>query len=124
MDMCVTAQEFQGLLATPQLRETLRAIDIDESGAMELFHLIDIDLEGKVSVRDIMDTCIKSHGPAKAIDLIVLMSEHRRQANRWQAQMQHLANSLQMGSLFNRRSAVADKLLETPPVVNMELSKS
>lgn len=95
MDTCVSFQEFLNLLETPQLRETLKTIDIDQVGAQELFHLLDTDFEGRVCVRDIVDTCIKSHGPAKAIDLITLMSEHRRQARCWSQQLQQMELNLQ-----------------------------
>jgi len=94
MDKSVNAEEFQKLLQTSQLRETLCTIDIDEHGAMELFHMLDIDCTGTVFVRDIVDTCIKSHGMAKAIDLIVLMTEHRRQAHRWEEQIAQMSASI------------------------------
>merc|ERR1719221_446700 len=84
MDMCVSFEEFQRLLETSHLQATLKTIDIDKDGAEELFRLLALNGDGRVSVRDIVETCIKSHGPARSIDLITLMSEHRRHSQELQ----------------------------------------
>lgn len=109
MDMCVSIHEFESLLETPQLRDTLRTIDIDKDSAIELFHLLDTDFQGRVSVRSIVETCIKSHGNARSIDLITLMSENRRQVFQWSSQMRGLERSV--NRLLAAQSANADACL-------------
>jgi len=95
MEGSVTWQEFQHLMETSQMKETFKVIDIDREGASELFHLLDTESTGRVMVYDIVNACIKANGAAKSIDLITLMSEHRRLARRWSLPLDELESCFQ-----------------------------
>ncbi|CAE7938047.1 mspIM, partial [Symbiodinium sp. KB8] len=70
--------EFQRMLETKELRELFQAVDVDVNDAESLFRLLDIDETGTLSPQELVDGWIRLRGPAKALDLAVLMSDNNR----------------------------------------------
>ena len=68
---------FESKLGTPQIQEFFMAIDVDQSEAKGLFHLLDLDHSGGVSAEEFINGCLRLRGPAKALDLALLIQEVR-----------------------------------------------
>merc|ERR1712187_134110 len=66
---------FMGMLEVPQMLEAFKAINIDVSEAKGLFKFLDLDNSGEVNCEEFIDGCLRLSGPAKALDLSVLMRE-------------------------------------------------
>merc|ERR1719223_1055502 len=69
---------FQGQLDKPQMQEAFKAINVDPSEALGLFRLMDIDGSGEVGAEEFLSGCLRLRGPAKALDLALLIREVRR----------------------------------------------
>lgn len=69
---------FLSKLDTPQMRAFFRAIDVDETEAEGLFRLMDLDDNGGVDAEEFLSGCMRLRGPARALDLTMLVREVRR----------------------------------------------
>mmetsp|Transcript_73699 Transcript_73699/g.130098 ORF Transcript_73699/g.130098 Transcript_73699/m.130098 type:complete len:661 (+) Transcript_73699:83-2065(+) len=78
----ITWKVFAGKLVTKELRELFKAVDVDVADAESLFRLIDTDGNGTVSPDELMRGWIRLRGPAKALDLSLLIQETQRSAER------------------------------------------
>jgi len=70
--------EFQKMLETKELRELFQAVDVDVNDAESLFRLLDMDETGTLSPQELVDGWFRLRGPAKALDLAVLMADNSR----------------------------------------------
>lgn len=79
--------EFEDQLENPYMHEFFKAIDVDLSDAESVFRLLDVDDSGVLDFDQFMDGCLRLRGPAKAIDLSLLMHESRRTNRRFLARV-------------------------------------
>merc|ERR1712039_12025 len=68
-------EEFQSALGTDEMQEVFQQIDIDISEAEGVFHLLDINNSGKLSPEDFITGTTRLRGPAKSLDMTLLMRE-------------------------------------------------
>lgn len=61
--------------------EYFKAMDVDPSEAKGLFQLLDLDNDGSIDAEEFLSGCLRLRGPAKSMDLALLMHEVRRIAN-------------------------------------------
>jgi len=78
----LTWDDFESQLDKPQMREYFRAIDVDPSEARGVFKLLDLDGSGSINAEEFLSGCLGLRGPAKALDLALLMHEVRH-LGRW-----------------------------------------
>merc|ERR1719265_847187 len=71
-------KEFKEQLHTKDMQEYFKAIDVDQSEAKGLFKLLDIRRSGNVDAEAFLSATFRLRGPAKALDLALLMHETRR----------------------------------------------
>jgi len=93
-DGLICWDEFQSQLNSREMEETLKLIDVDICQARELFQLLDVDDKGMVNFDDFLDGCMRLRGPARSIDLMTVMYEHRRFAKLFASQMRHISVNL------------------------------
>jgi len=67
--------EFQKSLTSPEMKQVLTLLEIDMSEAHGLFDLLDRENIGSISAQDFVLGCARLRGPAKALDLAILMRE-------------------------------------------------
>lgn len=75
-------EEFEGKLIDDQMLQLFKSIDIDIREAKALFQLLDLDEAGSISSEEFLNGCLRLRGPAKSIDLVTVMYEHRRHSRR------------------------------------------
>lgn len=70
-------KEFESLLRNKStyLVNYFRAIDVDPCEAKGVFQLLDLDGSGTIDAEEFLNGCLRLRGPAKALDLAVLMHE-------------------------------------------------
>jgi voltage-gated sodium channel len=71
----LTWSQFESALDSREMVEYFKAIDIDISEAEGIFQLLDMNNSGALSAGEFLSGCMRLQGPAKALDLIVLMHE-------------------------------------------------
>lgn len=71
----ITYNELDSALHMPEVVEFFRSIDIDVSEAKCLFEMLDGKGTGQIHFTDFLTGCLRLQGPAKAIDLVVVMRE-------------------------------------------------
>eukprot|EP00927_Polykrikos_kofoidii_P001050 TRINITY_DN10384_c0_g1_i1.p1 TRINITY_DN10384_c0_g1~~TRINITY_DN10384_c0_g1_i1.p1 ORF type:complete len:774 (+),score=129.05 TRINITY_DN10384_c0_g1_i1:116-2323(+) len=76
----ISWDEFQARLDTPRMQWFLREIDMHPDQARALFQLLDSEGVMDVDIEDIVNGCMRLHGPAMAIDLTTLT---RMQESNW-----------------------------------------
>lgn len=69
---------FQAKLDTRELQELFEAVEVNVADARSLFRLIDTDNSGSVTPDELMRGWIRLQGPAKALDLSLLLRESTR----------------------------------------------
>eukprot|EP00927_Polykrikos_kofoidii_P042167 TRINITY_DN3601_c0_g3_i1.p1 TRINITY_DN3601_c0_g3~~TRINITY_DN3601_c0_g3_i1.p1 ORF type:complete len:900 (-),score=148.65 TRINITY_DN3601_c0_g3_i1:61-2649(-) len=74
----VTWEEFEGRLEAEEMQEYFKAIDVDISEAKGLFKLIDADGSGSIDAVEFVSGCMRLRGPAKALELALLLHETNR----------------------------------------------
>lgn len=70
--------EFERFLDHPQMNKLLRAIDLDQDHARQLFRLLDEDHSSEINHKTFVNRCMRFHGAAKAVDLAAFMHEYQR----------------------------------------------
>eukprot|EP00927_Polykrikos_kofoidii_P086745 TRINITY_DN9815_c0_g1_i1.p1 TRINITY_DN9815_c0_g1~~TRINITY_DN9815_c0_g1_i1.p1 ORF type:complete len:725 (-),score=120.21 TRINITY_DN9815_c0_g1_i1:160-2265(-) len=93
----ITWPDFQKALDNSDLNDFFEAIDIDITEAKNLFDLLDISGDGKISAEEFLSGCLRVRGPAKSLDLLVLSRE--------------------VAQLFERHAITAAKLDENSQVI-------
>lgn len=69
---------FESKLDRPQMQEAFKAINVDPSEAKGLFRLMDLDGSGAVGAEEFLSGCLRLRGPAKALDLALLIRQVRK----------------------------------------------
>jgi hypothetical protein len=77
----LTWKRFETQLQSPLMREYFRALNVDPSEAEGIFRLLDLDDSGSIDAEEFLHGCLRLHGPAKALDLALVMHELRRQGD-------------------------------------------
>merc|ERR1712039_717226 len=68
-------EDFEGMLSQPEMTRYFEFLDVALSDAHALFRLIDADQSGTISSEEFFDSCMRLKGPAKSLDLQLLMHE-------------------------------------------------
>lgn len=71
----MTMQDFEDHLGQQKMLDYFHSIDLDPSEARALFSLIDVDNSGEIDAEEFLNGCLRLRGPAKSIDLQVLLRE-------------------------------------------------
>mmetsp|Transcript_104318 Transcript_104318/g.292264 ORF Transcript_104318/g.292264 Transcript_104318/m.292264 type:complete len:717 (+) Transcript_104318:86-2236(+) len=71
----ISWSELQEHLGDSKLLAFLQEIDIDVSEARGLFHLLDRDSSGTIDADEFLSGCLRLRGPAKALDMQLMMRE-------------------------------------------------
>eukprot|EP00929_Paragymnodinium_shiwhaense_P098395 TRINITY_DN5986_c0_g2_i1.p1 TRINITY_DN5986_c0_g2~~TRINITY_DN5986_c0_g2_i1.p1 ORF type:complete len:756 (-),score=82.88 TRINITY_DN5986_c0_g2_i1:92-2359(-) len=71
----MTWELFESMLDRSEMHEFFEAIDVDRSEAKGLFFLLDLDQSGAISAAEFLNGCLRLRGPAKALDLALLVQE-------------------------------------------------
>eukprot|EP00933_Yihiella_yeosuensis_P033327 TRINITY_DN27057_c0_g1_i1.p1 TRINITY_DN27057_c0_g1~~TRINITY_DN27057_c0_g1_i1.p1 ORF type:complete len:831 (+),score=115.06 TRINITY_DN27057_c0_g1_i1:283-2775(+) len=71
---------FVDQLDRPEMRAYFKAMDLDPSEARGLFQLLDLDGSGTIDAQEFLNGCLRLRGPAKALDLHLVMRETRHLA--------------------------------------------
>merc|ERR1712190_455439 len=69
-------------LQSEAVQEYFKAIDVDPSEAKHLFEMLDINGSGKIDLEEFLSGCLRMQGPAKALDLLLMTRESRRNDDR------------------------------------------
>jgi len=67
--------ELEEHLDSPKLEAFLKEIDIDVSEARNLFLLLDRDSDGRIDADEFLSGCLRLRGPAKSLDMQLVMRE-------------------------------------------------
>lgn len=71
----ITFDEIESNLESKEVQEFFRSIDVDLSEARCLFDMLDTDNSGAIEFSEFLSGCLRLQGPAKAIDLVLVMRE-------------------------------------------------
>lgn len=96
----ITWSEFNSMMNLPEMGELFKSINIDVSEARNLFHLLDADNVGILDHTELIDGCLRLRGPAKSLELSLLMVETNRM-NQWSVKKMHHIES-QIKSVLDR----------------------
>jgi len=73
----ITWEDFKEKLASSDMQEYFKAINVDVSEAQGFFGLLDVDGSGSVDPEEVVSGCLRLRGQAKAIELSLLMKQTR-----------------------------------------------
>ena len=71
----ITWDDFRASLHSKDMKELFKAIDLDISEARCVFKILDLDDDGTLDAEEFLSGCLRLRGPAKALDVMVLMRE-------------------------------------------------
>jgi len=74
----ITWEEIVESLADPKQAKEWKSIGVQAEDARYLFTLLDLDGTGSVAFEEFMGGCLRVSGDAKALDLLTVMQENRR----------------------------------------------
>jgi len=74
-DGVIAFEELAPHLETDEVKDFFRSIDVDLSEARCLFDMLDTDDSGEIEFAEFLSGCMRLQGPAKAIDLVLVMRE-------------------------------------------------
>merc|ERR1711924_59969 len=67
--------EFQSKLPSKALQDYFQVLDVDSTEAAGIFKLLDADGGGRIDPLEFISGCMRLRGPARAIELSLLMFE-------------------------------------------------
>mmetsp|Transcript_54110 Transcript_54110/g.126347 ORF Transcript_54110/g.126347 Transcript_54110/m.126347 type:complete len:657 (+) Transcript_54110:64-2034(+) len=108
--------DFQAKLNTRELQELFAAVEVDVADARSLFKLIDTDDSGSVTPDELMRGWIRLQGPAKALDLSLMLRDSTRNFESLQKQM----HDLRLGMVWLLRSVEASLFPDDPSSPQIE----
>lgn len=73
----ISWEDFQTHCDSADMAEVFKTIDVDIKEAGGLFRLLDLNGNGEVDSEEFLDGCLRLRGPAKALDMALLMREIR-----------------------------------------------
>mmetsp|Transcript_485 Transcript_485/g.775 ORF Transcript_485/g.775 Transcript_485/m.775 type:complete len:146 (-) Transcript_485:77-514(-) len=79
----ITMQEFEDHLKDDRVAASFTSIGLEVNEARGLFRLLDMDHSGAISIDEFVFGCMRLKGNAKSVDLVTLMYENKRMAERW-----------------------------------------
>eukprot|EP00927_Polykrikos_kofoidii_P017788 TRINITY_DN18139_c0_g1_i1.p1 TRINITY_DN18139_c0_g1~~TRINITY_DN18139_c0_g1_i1.p1 ORF type:complete len:839 (-),score=125.68 TRINITY_DN18139_c0_g1_i1:18-2534(-) len=71
-DLEISWAEFEGLLDTPEIQTFFQQCDFDVKAAQGLFHMLDADGSGTLSMDEFIKGCERLRGEARSVDLVHL----------------------------------------------------
>jgi len=74
----ISLEEFELWMDHPQMQLYLRSIDLLPDEAEELFHLLDRDSSGEISLSEFVHGIMRLRGNAKAVDFAVFAAAQER----------------------------------------------
>eukprot|EP00401_Gymnodinium_catenatum_P064443 CAMPEP_0117513828 /NCGR_PEP_ID=MMETSP0784-20121206/29756_1 /TAXON_ID=39447 /ORGANISM="" /LENGTH=655 /DNA_ID=CAMNT_0005309607 /DNA_START=1 /DNA_END=1968 /DNA_ORIENTATION=- len=74
----ITLSSFMELLHRPEMLAYFEVIDVHPSEARGLFQLLDLDNSGAIDAEEFLNGCFQLRGPAKALDLALVVQEVRQ----------------------------------------------
>lgn len=92
----ISFKEFDELLETDEMKDYFKAINVDLSHANDIFQLLDVDKVGKIDFDEFIGQCLRLKGPAKSMDLILLMDETSRFIQKASAHMEAVESQLRL----------------------------
>lgn len=84
----ITWEDFQASLDTNEMKELFKAIDLDISEAHCVWKILDLDDDGTLDADEFLSGCLRLRGPAKTLDVLVLMREIRSMQTQIMDQME------------------------------------
>jgi len=86
----ITWEDFQASLDTNEMKELFKAIDLDisEAHCVEVWKILDLDDDGTLDADEFLSGCLRLRGPAKTLDVLVLMREIRSMQTQIMDQME------------------------------------
>jgi hypothetical protein len=106
----LTFEQFRASLGTTEMLEYFRQINVDIMEAQGIFELLDIDNSGHLSAEEFISGCMRICGPAKALDMIVLIREVREVRN----VQESLGNLLRLQALLIQQLFRAESANTSP----------
>merc|ERR1712113_36900 len=79
LDNKISKEHFSGMLLEPEMQEFLEALELNpaEEATGDFWTLLDQDSSGHVSADELVKSCLRLTGPAKAIELAAVAQEMR-----------------------------------------------
>jgi len=74
----LTYMEFEALFNEPHIKSFFQSLDVETSDAWTLFKLMDTSGNGDLDASEFVEGCMRLKGPARSIDVSLLMQEHKR----------------------------------------------
>merc|ERR1712060_948924 len=113
----VSWEEFEDKLDDKYMQEFFMAIDVDLREAKTVFRLIDVDGSGSLDLEEFMNGCLRLRGPARALDLTMLLNEFRRSCRR------NVSISQQLESVIDGQANVLKTLTQLKGLINSSPSE-
>eukprot|EP00927_Polykrikos_kofoidii_P029813 TRINITY_DN2570_c0_g1_i1.p1 TRINITY_DN2570_c0_g1~~TRINITY_DN2570_c0_g1_i1.p1 ORF type:complete len:651 (-),score=127.63 TRINITY_DN2570_c0_g1_i1:211-2163(-) len=107
----ITWEEFSKLIHEREMVELFKAINIDVSEAMSLFRLLDVNELGVLDHEEFMTGCLRLRGPAKSLELSLLMRETDR-IHQWSSKKFLNIESL-LGTIISTIGCEPEELRDT-----------
>jgi Ca2+-binding EF-hand superfamily protein len=74
----ISWEEFRTFMEDEKMQAYMLALEIDMSSAHKVFHLLDKDGSGELSIDDFVNGCIKLRGSAKMVDIATLEANTKK----------------------------------------------
>jgi len=74
----ITWEEFTEKINSPNMKDYFKELNLNTSEGRGLFDLLDVDGNGSVDPEEIVNGCLRLRGPARALELSLLMRETTR----------------------------------------------
>jgi len=91
----VSMEELMTVMSDPAHKREWKAINIKPAEAEYLFNLLDVDNVGAIKFDEFLSGCLRFHGNARSMDMLIMMQERRSTAKMWETAMDILEERLQ-----------------------------
>jgi len=89
MTTMLSKQEVKKKIEDPLTAKEWRSMNVSPAEAEYIFNLVDVDETGEVAFEEFLGGCLRLHGPAKSLDMLINMQEARKErlSLQWQFEL-------------------------------------
>jgi len=109
VETMLSKDDVQKKVEDPLTAKEWRSMNVSPAEAEYIFNLVDVDESGEVAFEEFLGGCLRLHGPAKSLDMLINMQEARKERLALKGELEMFTDKLShLTEFLEQKFAVLD----------------